>query len=98
MWEPFSFGQPFADAGGTYGAGDESDWDSEVPGEAVSERGEEAASVPTRAGLRVVGEPPIGPDESGDETGAGLLFFFAVVGGIGLPGDHEYLTDADVFA
>jgi hypothetical protein len=48
----------------------------------------------TRVG--VVGEEPFGSAEGGDHSGLGRLLYFAVVGGIGLTGDDEDLSDAYV--
>jgi hypothetical protein len=46
--------------------------------------------------LGVVGEGPCGSVEAGDHSGLGGLRHFAVVGGVGLTGDDEDLSDADV--
>jgi hypothetical protein len=64
----------------------------------VAEGWDEAAlaTVVLHAGLGVVGEEPFGSAETGDHCGVGRLGDFAVVGGVGLTGDGENLSDADL--
>jgi hypothetical protein len=66
--------------------------------EGVAERWDEAAfaAVVLYSGLGVVGEDPFVSAEAGDHSGLGGLWDFAVVGGVGLTGDDEDLSDTDV--
>ena len=54
------------------------------------------AAVVLYAKLGVVGERPFGSVEAGDHSGLRRLRDFAVVGGVGLAGDDEDLSDTDV--
>ena len=64
----------------------------------VAEGWDEAAfaAVVLYAELVVVGERPFGSVEAGDHSGLRRLRDFAVVGGVGLAGDDEDLSDTDV--
>ena len=64
----------------------------------VAEGWDEAAfaAVVLYAELGVVGERPFGSVEAGDHSGLRRLRDFAVVGGVGLAGDDEDLSDTDV--
>jgi hypothetical protein len=66
--------------------------------EGVAEGRDEAAfaAVVLDAGLGVVGEGPFRSAETGDHSSLGGPRYFAVVGGVGLTGDDEDLSDTDV--
>jgi hypothetical protein len=87
-----------ADAGGTNAAGDEGNWDVELGGQLIAEGREKASAAAGRAGLRIgAGLPPVcGRHGNHEWVGCGE-FRFAVVGGVGLSGNHEDLADAHVF-
>jgi len=91
-------GQPLTDAGGTMTDGGDADGDMVSAIEGVAEGRDEAAfaAFVLYAGLGVVGEGPFRSAETGDHSGLGRLRHFAVVGGVGLAGDDEDLSDTDV--
>ena len=78
--------------------GGDADRDMVAAIEGVAEGWGEAAfvAVVLYAGLRVVSENPFGSAKAGDHAGFGRLRDFAVVGGVGLTGDDEDLSDTDV--
>ena len=88
--------EPFSDAGAARSDGDDSDRDAELFDHGIAERGHETAGSSSRAGLGIVGEPPVRAGKSGDEAGLGALLFLAVVGGIRLAGDDKQFADADM--
>jgi hypothetical protein len=94
----FAFHEPLPDAGCAMACRSNGDGDFVFGSHCVAECGDEAAAgtVVVSAGLGVVGRCPFFAVEGDDEIGSGLLFFRAVVGGIGLAGDDEDLADADV--
>ena len=90
--------QPLTDAGRALADRGDADWDMVPAIEGIAEGWGEAAfvTIVLDAGLGVIGEDPFGSAEAGDHASLGRLGDFAVVGGIGLTGDDEDLSDTDV--
>ena len=92
-------GQPFAHAGGTDAQGDESDGHLKAGGHGVTEGGQKTAAFAAGSGFGITGRLPMAIQNviGDDERTFGGLFFFAVIGGIGLAGDQKNFTNADMF-